>query len=136
MTSEDIKHQLLANAKEIARLNERIHETVRNRGRSAKALEEWKDACAEFHRRYDELAFPGGYDSAPERILAGEPNAIESALCFLECRPYFFRSGYMHKVLLRKVKQAPLSEAQQSRLRVVLERAAQWQAVRRSKSAA
>ncbi|QTN21447.1 hypothetical protein HZ992_14770 [Rhizobacter sp. AJA081-3] len=126
----------MANAKEITRLNQRIDETVRNRGKNAKALDDWKSACAEFHRRYEELAFPGGYEGAHERILAGEPNTIEVALCFLECRPYFFRSGYMYKALLRKVKQAPLSEAQEQRLHLVLERVTQWQAARRSKLAA
>lgn len=136
MTSEDIKQQLLANAREITRLNRRIDETVRNRSKSAADLQEWKSACAEFHNRYEVLAFPGGYEGAHERILAGDLNTIEVALCFLECRPYFFRSGYMYKAILRKVKQAPLSQAQEQRLRLVLERVAQWQSARRAKSAA
>ena len=27
-------------------------------------------------------------------------NTVEAAICFLECRPYFFRSGYMFKDIL------------------------------------
>jgi hypothetical protein len=91
----------------------------------------WERACAEFHARFDELAFPGGYETAGARILAGDPNAIEAALCFLELRPYFFRSGYMHRSLLRKAKRALLDSQQSARLRTILERQAQWQAQRK-----
>jgi len=57
-------------------------------------------------------------------------------MCFLELRPYFFRSGYMYKELLRKIKRAPLSPDQERRLRLVLERQAAWRAQRVKKNAA
>lgn len=128
LTVDRIKQQMLANAREITRLNTRIHETFANRDKSQQSQAEWKNACTEFHGSYGELAFPGGYDGAIERILLGEAAALEAALCFLECRPYFFRSGYMYKEILLKTKRAPLNEEQAERLKVVLQRQADWRA--------
>lgn len=48
------------------------------------------------------------------------------ASCFLECRPYFFRSGYMFKEIHRKARRAPLSPDQMRRLQLVLQRLAEW----------
>jgi hypothetical protein len=122
-----LKAAITENAAEVRRLHARIHETLSNRG-TKKGHDEWKASCREFHARYDELAFPAGYDDAATRILAGDPLAVEAALCFLELRPYFFRSGYMYKALLPKVKRAPLSPEQAVRLQVVLQRHAAWRA--------
>jgi hypothetical protein len=127
MDSDRLKEVILKNASEIVRLHSRVHETLPFRSQNSEKLEAWEHACAEFHGRYDVLAFPGGYTGALERIVAGDAETMEAAICFLECRPYFFRSGYMFKDILRKCKRAPLSEAQASRLNVVLERVAEWQ---------
>lgn len=127
MDSEGIKEHIRKNAAEIVRLHARIHETVRHRQESAKKRLEWEQACADFHTHYSNLAFPGGYAGALERITAGDPNTMEAAICFLECRPYFFRSGYMFKDLLRKCRRAPLSPKQAARLRIVEKRLVEWQ---------
>ncbi|MDH4227986.1 MAG: hypothetical protein OEV59_09620 [Deltaproteobacteria bacterium] len=115
-----LKELILRNAEEIRRIDARIHETVAYRDESKEKHMEWSNACAEFHARYDKLAFPGGYEGACERMLAGEEEAMEAAICFLECRPYFFRSGYMTSEILRKIKKAPLSDEQRQRLNAVL----------------
>jgi hypothetical protein len=116
------------NAEEIRRLHDRIGATFEKRDRSPEA---WKAACAEFHQRYDQLAFPGGYAGALERILAGDPQTIEAALSFVECRPYFFRSGYMYKDLLRKLKRAPLDSGNARRLELILKAYADYRDRRR-----
>jgi len=54
--------------------------------------------------------------------MAGDPEAMEAAICFLETRPYFFRSGYMFKTLFRKAKRAPLNKDQQERFEAVKKR--------------
>ena len=126
MNSDRIKRTMLANAEEIKRLQGRVNETVKRRDANDREYGLWQQACAEFHMRYNSLAFPGGYDSALERIVGGEKGAVEAALCFLECRPYFFRSGYMYQNILRKVKRAPLSAEQSERLQFLLERIATW----------
>ena len=91
-------------------------------------MREWKEACEEFHARYDGLAFPGGYQrgGALYRIAYGDADTMEAAICFLEIRPYFFRSGYMFKDILRKCRRAPLSSAQASRLKTIEKRLMEW----------
>lgn len=130
MTSSGIKTQIALNAAEIVRLHARIHATVALRDTSRAARAEWQQACADFHRRYDALAFPGGYGAALEKFRAADPSVLEPALCFLELRPYFFRSGYMRTVLLRRVKRAQLSPDQRQRLDAVLARREAWRARR------
>ena len=126
--SSDVKPVILANANEIYRLHQRVKETFRSRDVTPAARQAWQEACAEFQTRYDMLAFPGGYETtkALERIVAGDPGTVEAAICFLEVRPYFFRSGYMFKDILRKLKGAPLSTKQTARLEVVRSRLDEW----------
>lgn len=54
-----------------------------------------------------------------EALKQGNEYALEYAVCFIEIRPYFFRSGYMYKDLLRRLNKAPLSESQRERYLVV-----------------
>ncbi|GAC1639151.1 MAG: hypothetical protein NVS9B14_20180 [Candidatus Acidiferrum sp.] len=133
MDSERIKEMIRENAEEIVRLHTRVHETVARRDKSEKEREEWKRACAEFHARYSGLAFPGGYEGALDRISYGDPESMEAAVCFLECRPYFFRSGYMYKDILRRCRKAPLSVRQKARLKVIEEKLVEWR-LRKSSS--
>jgi len=131
MTTRDIKQAIEANAEVIRKLHGRIHQAFRYRDDSLAKRQEWKEACQDFHANYDRLAFPGGYQgdgnsNALQRIVAGDPHAMEAAICFLEIRPFFIRSGYMFKEILRKVKKAPLSDEQSARLKVVLANVEEW----------
>lgn len=58
--------------------------------------------------------------------LEGDLYAMEYAICFLEVRPYFLRSGYMFKDLIRKLKHAPLNEKQQERYSAVKQKYAKY----------
>ena len=107
--------------KRINLLRSRIHKTFKNRDKNEHKYREWQSACKEFHSTYDALAFPGGFEGAYERILSGEPQAIEAGLCFIEVRPYFFRSGYMYKDLLRKLARAPLKGSDLARYKFIKE---------------
>jgi hypothetical protein len=126
MKTSEIKQAISDGAAEITKLHKHIHETLRYRDKSPAQRNAWENACAEFHARYDALAFPGGYDGAIERILNGDCFTIEVALCFLELRPYFCYSGYMFSKLLRKIKHASLAPDQAERLQFVLARQALW----------
>lgn len=118
------------NAAEIVRLQRRIHETVKERSTSDAGRLAWKQACADFHQRFNQLAFPGGYGEALEKFRSGDTSVVEPALCFLELRPYFFRSGYMFNTLMRRMKPIPLTPDQRARLEAVRERQAAWKALR------
>ena len=126
MKTEDIKQIILENSNEVARLHSAMHETHRRRDESAQAREAWTQAAREFNTRFDRLAFPGGYDGALDRLLAGDALAMEAAICFLELRPYFFHSGFMFKDLLRKSRKAPLSPQQKSRLDAIEVAVVEW----------
>jgi hypothetical protein len=130
--SDSLKSVIRANAAEISRLRSRIDETFKDRDKNPGKREEWKCACKDFHLRYQALAFPGGERSAAARILAGDEEAVEAALCFVELRPYFFRSGYMYQDFLRKLNRAPLSRDQAARLASVKEAYHAWKVAKRA----
>jgi hypothetical protein len=122
--------KIAKNAEEIVRLHRRVHDTLRHRGDSEAARQEWKRACAEFHVRYNVLAFPDGLDEETffNRLRENDPVITEWALCFLEARPYFFRSGYVWRKLSRRLKHVVLSSDQERRFNTVLRRYEEWKA--------
>jgi hypothetical protein len=101
---------------------------MRDVRRVSKECDSGKKHVQSFHARYDGLAFPGGYQrgGALNRIAYGDPDAMEAAICFLEIRPYFFRSGYMFKDILRKCRRAPLSSDQAARLKTIEKGLLEW----------
>lgn len=135
MNTEKTKEWLLRNAEVIRKLHSRIHETYSQRSTAPGATAEWQRACAEFRERYDSLAFPGGADTAVKRMLNGDAEAIEAALCFVEIRPYFFRSGYMFKIFLRKLRRAQLDARQAERYERVVQNYEKWKQMKREGTA-
>jgi hypothetical protein len=123
---------IVRNAEKINRLKVRIDEAFKHRDTNDHKRREWEAACADFHAQYDALTFPGGLSGAYERIVSGDAQSVEAALCFLECRPYFFRSGYMFKDILRKVKHAPLKGDQYVRFEAVLKAYDEYKQSKRS----
>jgi hypothetical protein len=63
---------------------------------------------------------------ALELVESGDKDVIEAAICYLECRPYFHRSGYLFNVILKRTKRAPLSDQHQSRLQQVIDKRDEW----------
>lgn len=126
-----LRAKMIENAAEINRLRSRIHETFRRRDESEELWQDWQTACEEFHARYEELFLPGGpYLNFYYQIKAGDPDALEVALCFLELRPYFFRSGYHWKTILQKCKSAPMSGERAERFALLLEKYNEWKRLR------
>lgn len=126
------KARIQQNARVITLLHERIHETFKHRDDNASSRAVWENACAEFHKGYQELAFPGGTTNVRERLRAGDVEAIEYAIDFLEIRPYFFRSGYMYKDFMRVLKNCPLTLSQRIRFEAIRERYEQYRKTRSS----
>lgn len=131
MDSQRLRQQIETHAEEIRRLHARIRETFARKTKGTSERKAWEEACAAFHARYDALTFPGGCATAKERVLQGDPEAVEAALCFVEVRPYFFRSGYLFQTLLRALRQAPLTAAQRARYENVAARYRAWKEARR-----
>lgn len=126
-----LRAKMIENAAEINRLHSRIHETLRRRDESEELRQEWQTACEEFHARYEELFLPSGpYLNLYDQIKAGDPDTLEIALCFLELRPYFFRSGYHWKTILQKCKSAPMSGEQAERFALLLAKYNEWKKLR------
>jgi len=90
-----MKEILKRNAEELRRLNQRIHETAAERGKSKEHLEAWKAAAKEFHEKWDKLAFPGGLKQEFQLLMEGNVQAATYALIYLENRPYSFGSQYI-----------------------------------------
>ena len=119
MSYKNVIHQ---NTLAIAHLYSRIQETLQFRCDGPQQRQAWVNACAEFHEKYDQLAFLGGVNTARDRLRSGESEAIDYALDFLEVRPYFFRSGYLYKDLIRVLRNCPLSQAQRRRYDEIYQR--------------
>jgi hypothetical protein len=107
--------QIHQNSEELRRLNERMRATVLLRDKSPIDRVQWKQACDEFHRRFDSLAYPGGLKMF-ERVRVSEPAALETAIRFLVADPYHFRSGYLKDYLWRWLKHCKLSTSARKRL--------------------
>jgi len=124
---KDMKHGPMsifeANAAELEKLRERVHEMSRERSKSPEHTTAWREAALAFHTEYDKLAFPGGLMREFELLRAGDVTAIEMAIRFLEANPWFFRSGYYKVDILKLLRKHPLSDEQCARMRtVILER--------------
>lgn len=100
----------------------RINETVKHRGESQAAWDEWKKAAVALHA-YENPVFELWHKETLAAIREGERSAIESALTFLDADPYFFRSGYLKEKVLHALKRAPLAERDQERLQMIVLRA-------------
>ena len=108
-------HQITRNAVLIKSLQEKVHLTFKNKNINDIEYHKWEMACKEFHDRYSELAFYNGDRNYRQLIRNGDNDAIEYYLNFIEVRPYFFRSGYIYKDLIRVFKNCKLSPTQKSR---------------------
>lgn len=99
--SVDHKKTIENNSREITRLRDRAVQAGADRDVSPEHRDKWQSAWDEFNDRYDALAFPGGVSTARQRLRAGDADAIEYALCFIEVRPFFFRFQHTANANLR-----------------------------------
>lgn len=113
-----LEEQVLHNAEIIRGMYARISETAAQRSRSAAHMREWKEACATFHAGFDALSFPGG-SAAWIELCARDATQADNAIAFVGADPWFFRSGYMKKVVWRCLKRIPLNKSQERSLEAV-----------------
>lgn len=110
-------------AEEGARLGElqaQVHRTFLHRDLDAKSHLEWERACAAFE------SYGSRLDPLVERVCKyktvryTKKNLLEFVVCFLEVDPWFYSSGYLKQIFLRRLKRSDLDEAIKGRLRMVL----------------
>ena len=123
---------ITTNAARLHQLHEAIHETFRRRAEGPEATAAWKQAAEEFHRRYDELAFPGGLHAGFRRIKAGDLQAIETAILYLELRPFYFRAQYNRNTFTRLLKRQNLPPRLRERFDATRERLRAWREASRA----
>lgn len=91
---------------------EDAHKALRSSFGNAKKIERFYAALR--------AAYPADFWSHLADLRAGNTTHIETAICFLEADPVFFRSGYAKADVLRAIKRLPLTPSQMDRLRTVV----------------
>jgi len=124
-TFTDLHKSILKNAEKLRQLYALTKMTAEERGTREYPSQKWTTPLQELHATYSDLCFPGGEDNIL-CITAGDAAAMEAALCYLECRPYFHRSGYLFQIILKYAKRAPLSQPQKLRLQAVIDKRDAW----------
>ena len=116
-----------ARVAELNRLHKLVHESSDLRWRTGKteAIEHWEKAVRDWKEfsgfGYPEMKF---YFFENQTFLAalsaGDADAKESAIRFLEFDPYYYRSGYIKSKLLVRLKQLKLNASEIKRLQKVV----------------
>ena len=116
-----------ARVAELNRLHKLVHESSELRWRTGKAedITRWEKAVRDWKEfsgfGYPEIKF---YFFENQTFLAalsaGDADAKESAIRFLEFDPYYYRSGYMKSKLLVRLKNIKLSASEIKRLQAVV----------------
>ena len=102
-------------SKVLAGLHQRVHETLKNRDKDRRT---WERACAKCHSHRSKM--DSFLSRAYEKKLYSNPELLEFVITFLELDPMFFRSGYLKEMMLKRIKESPLSDEELGRLRCVL----------------
>lgn len=114
-SDKDHWHQL----GEAARLaHEAVNDAFRQRLREADP-DRYSALIYEF-RAKNAAALPSTHRGFLRSLAAGDSNAIEAAIAFLEADPWFFRSGYEKQNLIRHLKRTTLTGMQRGRLGCVV----------------
>ena len=116
-----------AKVSELNRLHKSLHELSDLRWRTQKAedIERWEKAVKDWKEfsgfGYPEMKF---YFFENQTFLAalsaGDAEAKESAIKYLEFDPYYYRSGYIKSKLLARLKQLKLNASEIKRLQKVI----------------
>ena len=116
-----------ARVAELNRLHKLAHESSELRLRTGKAedIERWEKAVKDW-KEFSGFGYPETkfYFFENQTFLAalsaGDADAKESAIKFLEFDPYYYRSGYIKSKLLVRLKNIKLSASEVKRLQKVI----------------
>ena len=108
--------------RDINALTARVHQTWEARKQSPQHWREWQRATDDF-RNYQSSVAALWKAETLALIGAGDRNALEGALSFLEADAYFYRSGYLKEKVLHAIKNAPWERNDEVRLQTIVLRA-------------
>ena len=108
--------------RDINSLKARVDQTSKARTQSPQHWRDWQRAADEF-RDYQNSVEALWDAQTLALIRAGERNALEGALWFLEADAYFYRSGYLKEKVLHAIKRAPWERNDEARLQTIILRA-------------
>ena len=108
--------------RDVNTLKARVRETWRARGQSQNHWREWQRAADDL-RNYQSSVSALWNEETLALIRAGDRNALEGALSFLEADPYFYRSGYLKEKVLHAIKSSPWERNDELRLQTIVLRA-------------
>ena len=113
--NKDFYQRIRDHEKTINELHTAVHTTFKNKSKNPL---EWKMACEKFHGHTSSLQmyFQKIYDAKN----FNDAELLEFVVCFLEIDPFFFRSGYLKEIMLRKLKRTPLDANNSLRMKKVM----------------
>ena len=103
-------------------LKARVEQTRKARTQSPQHWRDWQRATDDFRDYQNSVAALWDAETLA-RIVAGDRNALEGALTFLEADAYFYRSGYLKEKVLHSLKNAPWERNDETRLQTIILRA-------------
>jgi hypothetical protein len=110
-------NRILDAATLVADCQRRLHEAFEHR--AERGADQWT-AAADAFRQAVAVMYPDDFWDAIERAKAGDPDAVDRALTFLEADPWCYRSGYAKQTLLRLLRQVQLTPEQTRRARRIV----------------
>lgn len=114
----DYSDSILRHEKEVKRLHDAIHETVKHRDKSSSLREKWIRAVNEYRSHYSSI------DDWMERIrtsdIADWADARDFIFQYLAIDPVYNNSGYAKEMMVQKIKKCDLSEKEKQILRSLI----------------
>jgi hypothetical protein len=117
-TPEDTAGRLRAALELFRAVDAEMDAAIAHRDDNAAAWATWEEATRRWADALSVMLPDGAFD--PVAVRAGDPEAIDRAISFLEVDPWFHRSGYLKDDLVRALRQVDLGPGAATRLRVVL----------------
>ncbi|MEL6335519.1 MAG: hypothetical protein AAFQ88_02615 [Pseudomonadota bacterium] len=93
---------------EVNALHRSVHEAYRQRDRSPAGRARWEAATQAFHEHRTLVS--DLLDDCLEHGIEGDAERRLFAFDFIDCDPFFFRSGYALETLLRRMKALSLTD--------------------------
>lgn len=124
----NFKSAIQAHETHVNEMHARVHETLKQRDQSRDKFDLWTKAVHRFHAVRSEINEM--CDACISDGLEQDPMLRRFAFEYLSVDPYYCRSGYFVKKLLRRVKKLELTDSEKHILRELILRRIETRALR------